>query len=54
MMTIIIGIIRITRDTAGVVHKAGVEGPTAGLGLMDGVGLMVGDGEDIQVIVILG
>ena len=54
MTTIIIGIIRTTRDTAG-------EAPTAGEALTDGavdptagVGLMVGGGADTQVMVILG
>ena len=53
MMTVIIGIIPTTRDTA--VRTAGVDGPpTVGAVLMAGVPLMVGDGEDIQVMVILG
>ena len=52
MTTIIIGIIRTTRDTAALMAGGdlmpGVVGPT------DGVALMAGDGEDIQVMVIRG
>ena len=60
MTTIIIGIIRTSRDTA--VRTAGVDGPTVGVALMAGgvdgptagVVHMAGDGEDIKAMVILG